>query len=97
MNCFSVCLFFFFLGLTLNLVKYDVVAFSSVSMMLLDGHQRNIIQMTNNLLGAMSSMGKCLSKKMDLLHNLALCGMKHLDITMMLLQGSTMMEIQVWF
>ncbi|KAL9381432.1 hypothetical protein Peur_027089 [Populus x canadensis] len=33
---------------------------------------------------------------MVLHHNLVLCGMKHLVITMMLLRASTLMEIQVF-
>lgn len=70
--------------------------FHLFSMMLLDGHQRNIIQMTNNLLVARSSaLTEIQFKKMVWLCNLALSGMKHLAITMMLLLGSTMMEIQV--
>jgi hypothetical protein len=59
-------------------------------MMLLDGHPRNITQMTINLL-----VGRLQFKRMVLHHNLVLCGMKHLVITMMLLRASTLMEIQV--
>lgn len=64
-------------------------------MMLLDGHQRNIIQMKSNPLLHKSRVEKLHFKMMLLLHNLGLCGTKPLAIIMMLLLGSTMMEIQV--
>lgn len=64
--------------------------------MLLDGHQRNIIQRTNNLLADRSNVVREIQfNRMVQLCNLDLYGMKHLAITMMLLLGSTMMEIQV--
>lgn len=67
-------------------------------MMLLDGPQRNITRKTNNLL-VDRNMGveSSLLKKMVQLHNLALCGMKHLVTIMMLPPGSTMMDLQVLF
>jgi len=65
-------------------------------MMLLDGHPRNITQMTINLLvGRSKPVGRLQFKRTVLHHNLVLCGMKHLVITMMLLRASTLMEIQV--
>jgi hypothetical protein len=65
-------------------------------MTLLAGHLRNITQMKNNLsVGRSKLVGRLQSKRMVLLHNLLLCGMKHLVITMMLLLASTLMEIQV--
>lgn len=64
-------------------------------MILLVGHQKNIIQMTYNLLVGKSKLVRLQFRKMLRLHSLALCGMKHLVIIMMLLLGSIMMEIQV--
>ena len=65
-------------------------------MMLLDGLLKNIIQMTNSLLvGRIEEMVTLQVKRMVQLHSLVLCGMKHLAIIMMLLLGSTTMEIQV--
>lgn len=70
--------------------------FHPFSMMLLDGHQKNIIQMTSSLLAARSNaVTEIWFKRMVWLCNPALYGMKHLAITMMLLLGSTMTEIQV--
>uniref|UniRef100_A0A6N2LEC1 RNA-binding protein n=1 Tax=Salix viminalis TaxID=40686 RepID=A0A6N2LEC1_SALVM len=67
----------------------------SSHMMLLDGHLRNITQMTNNLsVGRSKLVGRFQLRRMILLHNLLLCGMKHLVITMMLLLASILMEIQ---
>lgn len=40
-------------------------------------------------------VGRWQYNKMVWLHNLVLCGMRHLVITMMLLLGSTMIQIQV--
>lgn len=66
-------------------------------MMQLDGHQKNIMQMISNPLVGRSRVVEWLqAQRMLLLHNLALCGMKHLATIMMLLLGSTMMEIQVF-
>nr|GME00020.1 uncharacterized protein LOC107764838 [Ipomoea batatas] len=65
------------------------------SMMLLDGPQRNTIQMKSNPLLHKSRV-KLHIKMMLLLHNLGLCGTKPLAIIMMLLLGSTMTEIQVY-
>lgn len=66
-------------------------------MMLLDGHQKNIMQMISNLLVGRSRVVEWLqAQRMLLLHNLDLYGMKHLAIIMMLLLGSTMMETQVF-
>lgn len=68
------------------------------SMMLLDGHQKNTIQMTNNPLEDRDKVvGRLQSKKKGWLRNLVLCGMTHLVIIMMLLLASTTMEIQVLF
>ena len=65
-------------------------------MMLLDGHQRNIIQMTNNpLRGRSRVVGNLRFKGMLLLHNLDLFGTKHQAIIMMLLLVFITMEIQV--
>ena len=73
-----------------------LLAFYRCSMMLLDGRQRNIIQMINNPLSSWSKIVEMfLLKKMVQLRSLALFGMKHLVITLMLLLDSTMMEIQV--
>lgn len=57
-------------------------------MMLLDGPRKSITQMKNNLMEIKRTLQP---------HNLVLFGMKHLDITMMLLLGSIMMETQVPF
>lgn len=66
------------------------------SMMLLDGHQRNTTRTTNNPMVARVKEARRWQFKLTiLLPNLALCGMKHLVTIMMLLLGSTMMEIQV--
>lgn len=67
-------------------------------MTLLDGHQKNTIQMTNNLLEDRGKVvGRLQSRKRVWLRSLVLSGMKHLVIIMMLLLGSTTMEIQVQF
>lgn len=66
-------------------------------MMLLDGHQKNTILMTNTLLEGKGQVVRRLNRKRVWLRGLVLSGMKHLVIIMMLLLGSTMMEIQVLF
>lgn len=73
-----------------------LLCFWPFSMMLLDGHQKNITQMTSNQPVARSKLvGRLQFKMMVRLHNLDLYGMRLRVITMMLLLGSTMMEIQV--
>lgn len=64
-------------------------------MMLLDGHQKNIILMINCQLVDKSAVEKLLVR--ILLHNLDLSGMKLLAIIMMLLLVFIMMGIQVCF
>lgn len=64
-------------------------------MMQLDGHQRNTIQMTNNLGSNKATMNIPMVKKVVQLPNLGLFGMKHLATIMMLLQASTMMQTLV--
>ncbi|CAL5439161.1 unnamed protein product [Camellia sinensis] len=65
------------------------------SMMLLDGHQRSIIQTISSPLVGRSQVVERLQVQRMLIHyNLALFGMKHLAIIMMLLLDSIMMEIQ---
>lgn len=51
--------------------------------------------MTNLPVRQSRMVGRLQFRRMVRLHNLALYGMKHLVITMMLLLASTMMEIQV--
>lgn len=66
-------------------------------MMLLDGHQRSIIQTISSPLVGRSQVVERLQVQRMLIHyNLALFGMKHLAIIMMLLLDSIMMEIQVF-
>lgn len=65
--------------------------FVFISMMVLDGLQRNTILMRNKP----RALGKLKPRKGLLLHSPAMCGMKHLVITMMLLLDITTMEIQV--
>lgn len=66
-------------------------------MMQLDGHQKNIMQMISSPLVRRSRVVVWLqAQRMLLLHNPALCGMKHLATIMIILLGSTMMEIQVF-
>lgn len=64
-------------------------------MMLLDGHQKNIILMINCQLVDKSAVEKLLVR--ILLHNLDLSGMKPLAIIMMLLLVFIMTGIQVCF
>lgn len=64
-------------------------------MMLLAGLQKNIIQMTNNLLAGKSNPVRLQFRAILQLHSLASCGMKHLAIITTLLLGFIMMEIQV--
>jgi hypothetical protein len=66
------------------------------SMTVLDGLQRNTILVRNKTLeGRPRVLGKLNPRKGLLLHSLAMCGMKHLVITMMRLLDTTTMEIQV--
>lgn len=87
------------LGILLNLrLSFFVLVFLFYflcSMILLVGHQRNIIQMTNNPLEGSKMAGRWKYSKMVWHHNLVLFGMRHLVITMMLLLDSTMIQIQV--
>jgi hypothetical protein len=65
-------------------------------MTVLDGLQRNTILVRNKTLeGRPRVLGKLNPRKGLLLHSLAMCGMKHLVITMMRLLDTTTMEIQV--
>ncbi|CAL5411872.1 unnamed protein product [Camellia sinensis] len=65
------------------------------SMMLLDGHQRSIIQtISSPLVGRSQVVERLQVQRMPIHYNLALFGMKHLAIIMMLLLDSIMMEIQ---
>lgn len=74
------------------------IFFYTFSMMLLDGHRRNIIRMTNSLVAGRSKpLDQLQFNKMVRLCILDLYGMKPLVTTLMLLLGFTMMEIQVYF
>lgn len=72
-------------------INLYLVVFLHVSMMRLDGHQKNIILKRNNpQVDRMSQIRKGVQGC-----NLALSGMRHPVIIMMLPRGSTMMEPQV--
>ncbi|CAL5425749.1 unnamed protein product [Camellia sinensis] len=81
---------------TLRCLSTFLLELSCYSMMLLDGHQRSIIQTISSPLVGRSQVVERLQVQRMLIHyNLALFGMKHLAIIMMLLLDSIMMEIQL--
>lgn len=70
--------------------------FVFISMTVLDGLQRNTILMRDKPLESRPrELGKLSPRKGLPLHSLAMCGMTHLVITMMLLLDTTTMGIQV--
>jgi len=80
---------------TLNM--FSVMFAISFSMMLLDGHPRNIILMTNSQMRAKSKQQMLQAPRTVQLLNLGLSGMKPQAITMMLLLVSITIQIQVMF